>query len=186
MAPRSRFNRIAGAAIARYPRQTCLVAFVLPWTIFACSSPAVRPSFALYEVALLTTVGAALVVNTVRLGFLKPRIWSRVVALYGLAVNVGLAEFSYIYWSLSDDTPSAFSEPLSRIDSTYLTLATFTTTGFGDVVPRSPLARLVITGQMALTFVAIVAGLAILLAARPGSPAASADEPEPPSDGVSS
>lgn len=175
----SRLRHFAGRCLSRYPRHICFAGFVLPWAVFALISPAARPSFALYEVALLTTAGAALIGNSVKLGFSTTSVWWRVLAVYSLVVNFGLAEFAYIYWSLSDHTAPAFSEPLSRIDSAYLSLTTFTTTGFGDVVARSQFARLLMTCQMALTFVAVATGVAILLGARPVTPGAStAQQPE--------
>lgn len=63
--------------------------------------------------------------------------------------------FALVYVTLSHIDPGAFSEPLDKIDAAYFTLTTLTTVGFGDIAPRSGLARIIVCGQ-------IVAGLVVL------------------------
>lgn len=76
--------------------------------------------------------------------------------------------FSYVHWSASALDPNAFSEPLTKLDALYFTLTTFTTTGFGDISPRSPTARGYVSLQMALGFV-LVSVLFALVITRMGS-----------------
>jgi hypothetical protein len=66
--------------------------------------------------------------------------------------------FSQLYWGASFEDAQAFSEPLSKVDAVYLTLATLTTTGFGDIHAQSQEARLLVSLEMA-TSVALVAVL---------------------------
>jgi voltage-gated potassium channel len=51
--------------------------------------------------------------------------------------------FAAIYVVISDGQAEAFTEPLSRTDALYLTVTVFATVGFGDIAPRSDLARVV-------------------------------------------
>lgn len=71
-----------------------------------------------------------------------------------------VAVFSWAYWVLSS-TSNAFNPgPLRRIDAVYFTLTTLTTTGFGDISPRSPSARLLVSVQMLLGILILIIGLA--------------------------
>jgi voltage-gated potassium channel len=56
--------------------------------------------------------------------------------------------FAAIYVVISDGQAEAFTEPLSRTDALYLTVTVFATVGFGDIAPRSDLARVVTMVQM--------------------------------------
>ena len=48
-------------------------------------------------------------------------------------------------------SPASFStHQLTRTDALYFTVTTFTTVGFGDIIPASQGARLVVTAQMIL------------------------------------
>lgn len=73
-----------------------------------------------------------------------------------------IAVFAYTYVGMSASSPDHFSEALSRVDALYFSTTTLATVGFGDIVPRSETARLVVTGQIMLDLVAI-AGIARLL-----------------------
>jgi hypothetical protein len=80
-----------------------------------------------------------------------PAVW-----LLLLATASGLiGTFASAYWVLSTQSPANFSEQLSRIDAIYFAVTTFTTTGFGDVIPTSQSARALVTGQMAAGFLLI-------------------------------
>jgi voltage-gated potassium channel Kch len=52
-----------------------------------------------------------------------------------------------------------FTQPLTRVDALYFTVVTFATVGFGDVTPRSELARLTVTVQ--IVFDLILVGLVV-------------------------
>lgn len=67
-----------------------------------------------------------------------------------------LCLFALLYTSMSTTDPTAFTEPLNRVDALYFTTATFATVGFGDIAPVSQLARAVVTVQM-------IAGLGALV-----------------------
>jgi voltage-gated potassium channel len=109
--------------------------------------------------------GAGVVAGAVRLG-VHAKKWPLVVAVYAAAVNFGIAEFAYLYWTSSQARRSAFSVVLSKVDAAYFSWTTFTTTGFGDVAARTQFARLAVTCEMALTFAAVAGGLSVLVGAR--------------------
>ncbi|MET3950006.1 potassium channel family protein [Arthrobacter sp. UYEF36] len=79
-----------------------------------------------------------------------------------------LCLFALLYISLSATDPSAFTEPLSRVDGLYFTTVTFATVGFGDITPVSQLARAVVTVQMVagLGALVLVAKVAFFAAGR--------------------
>jgi hypothetical protein len=64
------------------------------------------------------------------------------------AISQLLGAFALTYHLASLGHPSAFSEPLSRVDALYFTLTVFTTTGFGDITAQSQFTRLVVSGEM--------------------------------------
>jgi len=134
----------------------------LPWVIFV------------FLTAPLSTV-PLIVLMVVLVGILlvfvwRPRVWQQerrrlsVLALVS-SVSLFVACFSMIHWSISKHEPRSFSQPevtasdaprpLTKVDATYFTLTVFTTTGFGDIAPRSQDARLAVTAQMGLGIVLV-------------------------------
>ncbi|HEX9088940.1 MAG TPA: potassium channel family protein [Arthrobacter sp.] len=79
-----------------------------------------------------------------------------------------LCLFALLYLSMSTTDPSAFTEPLTRLDAFYFTTVTFATVGFGDITPVSQLARAVVTVQMivGLGALVLVAKVAFFAAGR--------------------
>jgi len=67
--------------------------------------------------------------------------------------------FACTYFVLERLSAGTFSQPLTRSDSLYFTVTVFSTVGFGDITPKTELARLLVTGQM-ITDV-IILGLAV-------------------------
>jgi voltage-gated potassium channel Kch len=68
-----------------------------------------------------------------------------------------------IDWLMSTTYPQAFSQSLSRIDAIYFAVATFTTTGYGDIQAVSQGARLLVSVQMLAGFAVVAVGLAAAL-----------------------
>ena len=71
-------------------------------------------------------------------------------AIEALAVTLPLflLLFAAGYFATSSTTPASFSEELSRTDALYFTVTVFATVGFGDIVPVSQGARVVVMIQM--------------------------------------
>ena len=66
-----------------------------------------------------------------------------------------LVLFAWIYLTMSQSDPGYFSVRLNRTESLYFTVTIFSTVGFGDIVPKVDVARIV-------TMVQMIADLAVL------------------------
>jgi hypothetical protein len=76
--------------------------------------------------------------------------------------------FAITYVSVSQQHAGSFSEPLSKVSGLYFAVTVMATVGFGDIVPRTDLARAIATVQMLLDliFVATAGRLLITTATR--------------------
>ncbi len=93
----------------------------------------------------------------------------RAVEALALAATVVIVVFAFTYLSLSRSDPSNFSEPLDRVGAMYFTVTVLSTVGFGDIVGRTDLARLLVTGQIVLDTILVVAlARTLVFAARTG------------------
>jgi len=71
----------------------------------------------------------------------------RAVCSFVILVPLFVVVFAAAYFVL-DVRSSNFNEPLSRVDSLYFTLSTFATVGYGDIVPTTETARVIVMLQM--------------------------------------
>ena len=76
--------------------------------------------------------------------------YPRIRAIGALATSVPLffVFFATTYFLMDGAAPSAFTEPLSRLDALYFVVTVFATVGFGDIVAVSEPARAVVLVQM--------------------------------------
>jgi hypothetical protein len=72
----------------------------------------------------------------------------RAVEALAAAIPLFLLVFAAAYLRIGDADTGAFSEPLSRIDAIYYTITVFSTVGFGDITPKTDLARVATMIQM--------------------------------------
>jgi len=79
----------------------------------------------------------------------------RAVEGFAWAIPAFLIIFAIVYFEMSLYTPGSFSSRLSRLDSLYFTVTTFTTVGFGDITPITKTARSIVTVQMTIDIVAL-------------------------------
>ena len=95
----------------------------------------------------LLGVGALLAwqVQAIRM---DPMPLARGVGTLTLSVPLFLIVFSVTYFLMGRENPSAWSEPLNRLDALYFTITTFATVGYGDITAASQTARAVVTVQM--------------------------------------
>jgi voltage-gated potassium channel len=72
----------------------------------------------------------------------------RAVEALAAAIPLFLLVFAAAYLRMADADAGAFSEPLSRTDALYFTITVFSTVGFGDITPKTDLARVATMVQM--------------------------------------
>jgi voltage-gated potassium channel len=118
-----------------------LLYYTLPLTGALTSSAA-----AVLAVGLL--VFAAVIAWQVRaiLGSAYPGL--RAIEALAAAIPLFLLVFAAVYLMMANADAAAFSEPLSKTDAVYFAVTVFSTVGFGDITPRTELARIVTVVQM--------------------------------------
>ena len=92
-----------------------------------------------------------------------PRV--RVLQALFVAVPFYVVIFAAAYFLIAGSGDTNFAEPLSRTDALYFTVTVLSTVGFGDITPRSEMARLVVTVQMIANLILIGLGARTLLGA---------------------
>jgi ABC-type Fe3+-hydroxamate transport system substrate-binding protein len=80
-------------------------------------------------------------------------------------LTVLLLTFASIYLLLSHNSPGSFNEQLNHVDGVYFTVTVFATVGFGDIVPVSNAARVVVTTQMLLNLAVLGIGVRVIVGA---------------------
>jgi hypothetical protein len=81
------------------------------------------------------------------------------------AIPLFLLLFAAAYLRMADADPGAFSEPLSRTDALYFTITVFSTVGFGDITPKTDLARVATMVQMLADLLAVGLVLHVMVGA---------------------
>jgi voltage-gated potassium channel len=79
-------------------------------------------------------------------------------------VPLFLLLFASAYFVMARDNPANFNtHSLTRTDSLFFTVATFSTVGYGDITAASQAARLVVTAQIILDLLALGLGIRVFL-----------------------
>lgn len=68
--------------------------------------------------------------------------------------------FAMAYWIPATGAGTCTSRALSKLDALYFSVTTFTTTGYGDIVPATGLCRNIATLEMLFTFFLVTIALA--------------------------
>ncbi len=89
----------------------------------------------------------------------------RAIEALAVIAPLYLLVFAAIYFLLADNDPSAFTQPLTRMDSLYFTVTVFATVGFGDIAAVGQEARVIVTIQMVLNLILLGAGVRLLTVA---------------------
>ncbi|GEL19795.1 metal transporter [Pseudonocardia asaccharolytica DSM 44247 = NBRC 16224] len=97
------------------------------------------------------------------LGSNVPRL--RAIQAFAVGLTLLLLLFASTYIVIAHSASDSFSEPLSRTDALYFTVTVFATVGFGDIVPRTEVARIVTMIQMIMGLVALGLVAKVLLGA---------------------
>jgi len=89
----------------------------------------------------------------------------RAIEAVAVGLPILLLVFATTYLRISRAFPDSFSEVLDRTDALYFTVTVFATVGFGDIAPRSDLARILAMIQMIIGLVVVGLVAKILLGA---------------------
>jgi hypothetical protein len=73
--------------------------------------------------------------------------------------------FASVYFAMSDNTPTGFTETLTRSSALYFTITVLSTVGFGDIAPLTDATRLVTSVQMLLDLVLLAVIVRIVVEA---------------------
>lgn len=76
-----------------------------------------------------------------------------------------LVMFAWIYLTMSASDPTAFGGQLSRTSALYFTVTVFSTVGFGDITPKTDMARIVAMVQMLADLAVIAVVVRMILGA---------------------
>ena len=87
----------------------------------------------------------------------------RAVQALGVVIPLFLVLFASFYLSLSNSSPVTFTQQLDHTRAIYFTITVFSTVGFGDITPKTDLARIIVSIQMLLDLVIIGAVVRMLL-----------------------
>jgi voltage-gated potassium channel len=90
---------------------------------------------------------------------------ARAIQAVAIGLPMLLLLFASTYLRISRDAPDSFNEALGRTDALYFTITVFSTVGFGDIVPRSELARILTMIQMLTGLVVVGLVAKVLLGA---------------------
>jgi len=102
-------------------------------------------------------------------------------------VPLFLLLYASVYFAMGRASPANFStHSLTRTDSLYFTVTTFSTVGYGDITATSQAARLLVTAQMILDLLVLGLGIRMFIGAvqrarqehpDPAGPAAAPEQP---------
>lgn len=98
----------------------------------------------------------AVLVNEIRLISTHDQPMLRAGVALATVLPLFLILFAWIYLTMAKADPTAFGQTFTRSSALYFTVTVFSTVGFGDIVPKTDVARLVVTVQM-LADLAVIA-----------------------------
>lgn len=87
----------------------------------------------------------------------------RAIEAVGVAVPLLLLVFASVYVAMSHAQEGSFSEAIDRPSGIYFGVTVLATVGFGDIVPLTGAARLVVTANILLNLVLLGAGARLVL-----------------------
>jgi voltage-gated potassium channel len=89
----------------------------------------------------------------------------RAIGALATTVPLFLLLFASTYFLMARTSPASFSDHLTRTDSLYFTVTTFSTVGYGDITAVSESARVVVIAQMILDLLALGLGIRVFTGA---------------------
>jgi len=143
------------------------------------------PGYALCAQAAGLACLAALIGRQIRTIFRGTHLRVQALEAFTLAVPAFLILFAGVYFYLERHAAADFNVPLTRFDALYFTISVLSGVGFGDIVPRSELAREIVTLQMIGDLILLgVAARLVIDAMDSGihGQQLTANQPQPPDD----
>ncbi len=102
----------------------------------------------------------------------------RAAEALGLILPLYLLLFASTYFVMERSSAGNFTQPLTRTDALYFTVTVFATVGFGDITPKSEVARELVMVQMLGDLALLGIGARLLLTAvQRGRERRSAEDP---------
>lgn len=90
----------------------------------------------------------------------------RSVEALAVTVPLYILLFAATYYGMAVQEPASFDvEGLTRVDTLYFTVTTFSSVGFGDISAASQTARILVTIQMMLNLLVLGAGIRVFVGA---------------------
>ena len=86
---------------------------------------------------------------------------ARAVRAMAIVIPFFIAVFAWIYLTMSWSYPDALGGQLTRTEALYFTVTVLSTVGFGDITPKTDVARIIVTIQMVLDL--LVLGVVVRL-----------------------
>ncbi len=101
-------------------------------------------------VSLVLGLAAVAVLLTWQIRKISTSEYPRLRAIEALSLTAPLfiIVFATAYFASAQGNPASFSETLNRTDSLYFTVTVFSSVGFGDIVPVTDQARVLVMIQM--------------------------------------
>jgi voltage-gated potassium channel len=90
---------------------------------------------------------------------------ARAFQAMGLILPFYILLFSSTYYVMERASAANFTEPMTRTDALYFSVTVLSTVGFGDITPKSEVARIVLIVQMLGDLALIGVGARLLLMA---------------------
>ena len=101
----------------------------------------------------------------------------RAMTALGVIIPLFFVMFATTYLSMSNASPTVFSQDLDHTRALYFTITVFSTVGFGDITPTTDPARIVVSVQMIMDLIIIGGVVRVLLnAAQAGLKRAEAEQ----------
>ncbi len=83
----------------------------------------------------------------------------------GVAIPLLITVFAALYFTIAQSNPDHFSEVLNRSGALYFTITVLATVGFGDIVPKTDFARLLVAAQMMINLLLLGTVVRLLMGA---------------------
>jgi hypothetical protein len=143
------------------------VAFVLLYALIPVAGKSGARAIIGLTIGLI--VFGAVIIHQVRAILVADHPGLQAVEAVAVSVPLVIVLFAFTYLALSENDPTNFSEPLDHVSAFYFTVTTLATVGYGDITPETPAAQIIVSIQMLLDFLVLVAVLRVVMwAARLG------------------